>query len=35
MILIYEVWGGSVHTLKKNTETLTVASKKNGLEINV
>jgi hypothetical protein len=27
--------GGSVHTLKKNTEALVVASKETGLEVNV
>jgi len=26
--------GGSVHTVKKNTETLVVASKETGLEVN-
>jgi hypothetical protein len=26
--------GGSAHTLNKNTETLAVASKENGLEVN-
>jgi len=26
--------GGSVHTIKKNTEAVLVASKENGLEVN-
>jgi len=29
-----DILGGNVHTLKKNTEALVVASKKNGLEVN-
>jgi hypothetical protein len=28
------IFGGSVHTVKKNTNTLVVASKKTGLEVN-
>ena len=28
------ILGGSVHTLKENTETLVVASKETGLEVN-
>ena len=31
-MLIY--WGGSVHSIKENAETLIVTSKENGLEIN-
>jgi protein associated with RNAse G/E len=37
-LLIYadddNILGGNVHTIKKHTEALVVASKKNGLEIN-
>jgi len=37
-ILVYaddvNILGGSVHTLRKNTEDLVVASKENGLEVN-
>ena len=29
-----DILGANVHTLKKNTEALVVASKKNGLEVN-
>jgi len=29
------ILGGSVHTIKKNTETLLVGSKETGLEVNV
>jgi len=29
------ILGGSVHTIKKNTDALIVASKENGLEVNV
>jgi len=28
------ILGGSVHTIKKNTDALVVASKENGLEVN-
>ena len=28
------IWGGSVHTVKKNTEALVVDSKETGLEVN-
>jgi len=31
---VVDILGGNVHTLKKNTEALVAASKKNGLEIN-
>jgi hypothetical protein len=30
-----DILGGNIHTLKKNTESLVVASKENGLEVNV
>jgi len=37
-LLVYaddvNILGGSIHTLKKNTETLVAASKKSGLEAN-
>jgi len=37
-LLVYaddvNVWGGRVHTVKKNTEALAVASMENGLEVN-
>jgi hypothetical protein len=29
-----DILGGNVHTLKKNTEAVVVASKENGLEVN-
>ena len=28
------IWGGSVHTVKKNTDALAVASKGTGLQVN-
>jgi len=37
-LLVYaddNILGGSVHTIKKNAEALIVASKENGLEVNV
>jgi hypothetical protein len=37
-LLVYDydvnILGGSVHTIKENTETLVITSKKNGLEVN-
>jgi len=37
-LLVYaddvNILGGSVHTIKKNTETIVVASKETGLEVN-
>ena len=37
-LLVYandgNILGGNVHTIKKNTDTLVVASKKTGLEVN-
>jgi len=29
------IWGGSVHTVKENTEALVVAGKETGLQVNV
>ena len=38
-LLVYandvNILGGSVHTIKKNTEALQVCSKENGLEVNI
>jgi len=34
MMLIYYCIGGSVYTIKKNTESLGVATKENGLDVN-
>jgi hypothetical protein len=37
-LLVYadeiNILGGSIHTVKKNTEALVVATKQNGLEVN-
>ena len=35
MMLIPRILGGTVHTIKKNTEALVVASKKIGLNVNI
>jgi len=34
MPMMLNILGGSIHTVKKNTETLRVASKEIGLEVN-
>jgi hypothetical protein len=31
----FDILGGSVHAIRKNTEALVVASKENGLQVNV
>ena len=32
--VVFQILGGSVHTIRKNTETLIVAAKELGLEVN-
>jgi len=34
MPMMFNILGGSIHTVKENTETLRVASKEIGLEVN-
>jgi len=34
MLMFFKILGGSVHTIKKNTEDLIVAGKETGLEVN-